>query len=177
MRRTVAAGLLLVVAVAIALSGGEVRGDYYPTADRGARAHTVVNTAADNHSWRGPTTYNLNSEVRDTLNWRVPGSPTRITVSEAGWYYIVAQTRWDASGQVASRHVRILINGTDVIGANGTSAPVTGFSYIPRTQAVTIKYLSAGTYVEYQVFQNTSTSAVLNPLEEATGLAVVKIGR
>jgi hypothetical protein len=100
------------------------------------------------------TTLKFDSERWDTAN--LHGTATnsnRLKAPMAGKYYIYANVVWETPIGAGLCALRIQVNGKTVIAEQ--SAPNTGAPYSIALSLGTHYALSAGDYVEAQVFQNT----------------------
>lgn len=86
--------------------------------------------------------------------WDV-GSPTKLTISQTGWYLVTMHVKW-ASNSTGKRVMDQRINGATFLASTGSSAAATGYSDPDISSALAWKF-TAGDYVECTVYQDSGT--------------------
>lgn len=110
----------------------------------------------------------------DPLSMCVAGTPTRVTVPEAGTYMVIGQVQW--AGWYNRNIVGIWVNGAGT--TRGWRSEVSGSAF-PLVQASSLIRLAAGEFVELVVWQNSGGSVNIpaGATEDATRFAVCLVSR
>jgi hypothetical protein len=87
------------------------------------------------------------------VNITIDTTQNRITIEEAGYYYICGQVGWSATVDANVYIAEIALNGT-VITSTFLQASATGAYYLMPTVSL-IKYLSVGDYIQLKGGQST----------------------
>lgn len=98
------------------------------------------------------------------------GNPTRLTAPETGWYEMGGHARFTAGGSTAELlSIRIRVNGITTIAQVDNEQTTAGGMANPTDLSVSTGYkLTAGDYVELQVFQNTGASLDITASENSS---------
>lgn len=112
-------------------------------------AANVTRTAAQAITSATPTNVSWDTQVEDTEEFWVAGTPTRLTIPMDGRYGGYAFIEW-ASNATGIREVNIYLNGATIL-AGLTIAPVSGRSV--RMSVPFEKELVSGDYLEVNVEQ------------------------
>jgi hypothetical protein len=104
------------------------------------------------------TVISWDSEVEDAPGWFAPASPTVLTVTEAGFYEVVANLQFATNG-TGSRQALLTMGGVTV------AAPVFGAAddASARKQVVGAARLAAGDQVSLSVYQNSGGALGFGP--------------
>jgi hypothetical protein len=185
MRRAVSIAIIAALVCAAAYAGNitgyeSIGGVSFPgdgTIDASSMAHCKVyrssSQSINNNTW---TELPYNAEIDDDLGMHDNAvNPTRITIpsGQDGIYLINAQTWW--VGNATGR--RELIIGID--GGFGSPASLT-WGDPPSTtwhalRITTVEELSAGSYVETQIYQNSGGPLSVDAGREYTWFSVTRI--
>lgn len=133
---------------------------YYnpPGYTQGCRVYNNGNITINNTN---ETTLTFNTERYDTDSMHDTGSNTsRITFTTAGKYEVGFCLSWSFHA-IGFRQVKILLNGTTIIGLFVVPAVTTG-TQITVQMANTIYNFSASDYVELLVYQDSSATLNIN---------------
>lgn len=94
-----------------------------------------------------PTKIDFTTEVFDEGGYWDPGSPSRFTVPEAGWYALVAGAAWD-SAFTGVAYMIVYVNGVETLRSLVASTPNTASPRLANGQVCALHNLAAGAYIE-----------------------------
>ncbi len=125
------------------------------------------------------TSLDLNTEDVDDRGWHSTVSNTsRITVDLDGTYVVIGQGSIAKGAEtLVGVMVRILVDGTTETMRSGNHIAATGVTYTNHYPQVSDALtLTAGQFVEVQVFQGNGGAVSLNTIADRSRLTVMRVG-
>lgn len=124
-------------------TGGGGGGLVYSPTNDGAAVRRAANQSISEDT---VTAVSFDTEDRDDGNYYTSGSPTRLTVANAGWYILAGSVIWAASN-TGFRRAYWRVNGTTTHGLVSVP-PVSDSGSTSSQETSAVVYLNAGDYVE-----------------------------